>query len=72
MSDSPLLSWIHLADLAFGALYIDVDPLVVAGGLGEAVDALLVDQHPVGHAQLLADHVRQLGDGYFAHPVFRV
>ena len=38
-----------------GALRVDVDPLVVAGGLREQVDPLLVDLQPVGAAELLAD-----------------
>src|ERR1700683_2512130 len=37
-----------------GALGIDVDPLVVAGDLGEAVDVLLRDQAPLADADLLA------------------
>src|SRR6202000_882039 len=38
-----------------GALRIDVDPLVVLGVVGEAVDPLLVDLEPVAGADLLAD-----------------
>ena len=45
---------------SFGALDVDVDPLVVAGGLREPVDPLLVDRQPVGGAELLAD-----GGGHF-------
>ena len=36
------------------ALGIDVDPLVVAGGVGERVDVVLGDLVPVGDAELLA------------------
>ena len=39
---------------ALGALHVDVDPLVVAGGLGERVDPLLGDLDPVAGADLLA------------------
>ena len=35
---------------------VDVDPLVVIGGVGEGVDPLLCDLHPVGHSDLLANH----------------
>ena len=34
---------------------IDVDELMVLGRIGEGVDALLVDQDPVGQADLAAD-----------------
>jgi AcrR family transcriptional regulator len=37
-----------------GLLRVDMDPLVVAGGLREQIDALLVDLQPVGVPQLLA------------------
>ena len=37
------------------ALLVDVDPLVVVGGVGEQVDPVLVDLDPVGGAELLAD-----------------
>ena len=39
---------------------VDVDPLVVAGGFGEQVDALLVDRDPVADADLLADQGLQI------------
>jgi hypothetical protein len=39
-----------------GTLDIHVYPLLVAGDLGKAVYALLVDQHPVADADLLAEH----------------
>src|SRR6185437_5057568 len=46
--------------LRLGALDVDMDPLVIAGGVGEGVDAVLGDLHPVGHADLLA---RKRGHG---------
>jgi hypothetical protein len=36
-----------------GPLGFHVDPLVVAGGLGELVDPLLVDHDPVAGAEIL-------------------
>ena len=46
------------AERAFllGPLRIDVDPLEVAGGVGELVDAFLRDLHPVAVAEVLADN----------------
>ena len=38
-----------------GALGVDVDPLVVAGDVGEGVDLVLGDVEPLADAQLLAD-----------------
>ena len=35
-------------------LGIDVDPLMIAGGLGEGVDALLGDFQPVAVAEVLS------------------
>src|SRR6478735_2078424 len=43
-----------------GAVDVDVDPLVVTGGLREDVDALLVDRQPIGGAELLTG-----GGGHF-------
>ena len=40
--------------LPFGALGVDVYPLVVGRRLGELVDPVLVDHDPVGQADLLA------------------
>ena len=48
------------ADLARGALDIDMDPLMVASGVGELVHPVLGDLQPVGDAHLLADVVRQI------------
>ncbi len=36
-------------------LAIDVDPLVIVGEVGKAVDHVLIDQAPVRHADLLTD-----------------
>src|SRR5205814_7980987 len=47
--------------LTLGALDVHVDPLMIAGGIGELVDDRLVDRHPVGRSQLLADVLQQLG-----------
>ena len=46
------------AERALGStLRVDVDPLVVAGRVREAVDPLLVDLQPLGRAELLSDQV---------------
>src|SRR3954447_21698646 len=51
-----------------GALDVDVDPLVVVGGVGELVDTLLGDLEPVGGPDLLADRGFELSDvGEGAH-----
>ena len=42
-------------NLGSRALAVDMNPLVIAGGVGEGVDARLVDSHPVGDAKFLAD-----------------
>src|ERR1700692_650878 len=47
--------------LALGALDIDMDPLVVAGGVGEFVDLLLGDRVPVADPDLLALIGLQIG-----------
>jgi hypothetical protein len=46
-----------------GSLNVDVDPLVVAGGVGERVDAFLIDGNPLGDAEFLADGFNSLIDG---------
>ena len=40
-----------------GPLGVDVDPLVVVGGVGEEVHPLLGDRLPLGMAELLADEL---------------
>ena len=40
-----------------GPLDVDVDPLVVAGGVGEQVDLLLGHLVPLAVAQVLADEL---------------
>ncbi len=40
-----------------GLLPGHVNPLVIAGDLGEAVNHLLIDCQPVGDTQFFADHV---------------
>ena len=44
-----------------GTLRIDVNPLLVVGGLGEGIDALLVDQHRLAARELLAHQRRKIG-----------
>ena len=44
------------------ALFVDVDPLVVAGDVGEGVDGVLVHRQPLGGAELLADERLELVD----------
>jgi len=39
---------------ASGGFFIDMNPLVILGAIGEIVDALLVDRDPVADADLLA------------------
>ena len=34
-----------------GAFDIDMNPLVIAGDVGKAVDAILIDQQPLGRAE---------------------
>src|SRR5690606_30095547 len=44
-----------------GLFRVHMDPLVVAGGVGKGVDALLVDGDPLGCAQALAYGLLQGG-----------
>ena len=46
-----------------GAFGIDVDPLVVAGGVGKLVDVLLRHLVPVGDGDFLARQGRQFVEG---------
>ena len=49
--------------LGLGPLDVDVDPLVVAGDVGEVVDALLVDVQPFADAEFGADQPGRVVDG---------
>lgn len=51
---------VRAAARAFG---VEVDPLVVAGRLGESVDALLVDREPVAGAEARSDGGFKFLDG---------
>jgi hypothetical protein len=44
-----------------GPLQVDVDPLVIACGLGELIDLLLGDGHPFCGGHILADTSGQFG-----------
>ena len=44
------------------ALAVDVDPLMVAGGVGELVDSVLGDLEPVAGRDLAADPAREFVD----------
>src|SRR6266699_6256470 len=56
--------------LALGTLDIDMDPLVIAGGVGEFVDLLLRHRVPVAGADLLAGVGQQIGWAFdFKHRV---
>jgi hypothetical protein len=46
-----------------GSLNVDVDPLVVTGGVGEGVDAFLIDGNPLGDTEFLANGLNSLIDG---------
>src|SRR6516165_5688196 len=46
--------------LALGALDIDMDPLVVASGIGEFIDQRLIDGKPIADADFLADILRKV------------
>ncbi len=48
--------------LGVGPLDVDVDPLVVAGGVGEQVHPLLGDLHVVAVAEVLPDELLEPGD----------
>src|SRR5260370_41957643 len=53
--------------LALGALDIDMDPLMVAGRVGEFVDLLLGDRIPVADPDLLALISLQIGGAFQFH-----
>jgi hypothetical protein len=46
-----------------GSLDVDVDPLMIAGGVGESIDAVLIDRYPLRDAEFLTDGVNGLLDG---------
>ncbi len=41
--------------LGLGPINVDVDPLVIAGEIGEGIDVLLSDRAPLTRADLLPD-----------------
>ena len=43
--------------------HVNMDPLVVAGGLGKLVDPLLRDHHPVTQRHFLTHQGRELSEG---------
>ena len=45
---------------ALGPFGVDMDPLVVAGGLGEEVDLLLVDPVPLAVAEVVPDQIVEI------------
>lgn len=52
MGDGPAIGGLPL-----GALHVGMQPLMVAGGLGEGVDPLLGDGQPVGDQKFLAHQI---------------
>ena len=44
-------------------LDVDVNPLVVAGAIGEVVDPLLIDGQPVADTEFGSDQGLRIGDG---------
>src|SRR5438067_7616319 len=59
--------------LALGALDIDMDPLMIAGRVGEFVDLLLGHREPVADPDLLAFIGLQIGGAFhFQHPLLLV
>jgi hypothetical protein len=51
----------------FGHFLVDVDELVVAGGVGEFVDHLLINQNPFGCADFFTHFGGEFGGGYGGH-----
>ena len=47
---------------AGGTLRIDVNPLLVAGGIGKLLNARLADRQPVGVTEVLADYSQHAVD----------
>ena len=54
----------HFAGRAFD---IDMNPLMVAGGVGKRIDPMLVNHDPVRNANFLADQVSEVRIGHFTH-----
>src|SRR5205807_1695601 len=54
-----------------GPLYVDVDELVVVGGVGKSVDPLLGQLLPLRVAEVRAGRLAQAGDGRFQAAVVR-
>jgi len=50
------------AEFAIGARHVHMDPLVVAGGLGELVHPFLGDLKPIGNADFLSHEAGQVLD----------
>jgi hypothetical protein len=48
---------------------VDMDELMIAGRVGELVDHLLIDQHPFGRAERLADQFLHFLRRHRAHPL---
>ena len=46
-----------------GPFRIDMDPLEIAGALGEAVDPRLIDGQPIGNGDFLVHMVEKIGEG---------
>ena len=49
--------------LGLGAFDVDVDPLMVAGDVGEVVDPLLADLQPVTDTEFASDQCLRVVDG---------
>jgi hypothetical protein len=52
---------------ALPCLNVDMDELMVAGGVGEFVDHILIDQNPFRRANGLTDHCSQFVARDYAH-----
>ena len=49
--------------LGLGPLDVNVNPLVIAGDLGEVVDPLLIDDQPITHSEFLTGQCLRVVDG---------
>ena len=52
-----------IGHLCFSALGVHVDPLVIPGRFGELVDPVLINDHPIGQADLDALQHLRIFDG---------